>query len=171
MTNVVRQRTARRLREHPYETAHRRSIGEQWDASKRIPRDLGAAVHQARVAWASEIPRALTEGPASVGDDGNPKFTVVATQFIFGSPNHVEATDDPLLGFRTTPFRAALASFASGDEGMQKRGEIVRRITAGGQSAAQAAIAEGVPSWCAKIVAEDALRSVLGRVSDLVVMA
>lgn len=171
MREPLRQRAARLRREAPYADVHGRSIGEAWDASKRIPRDLREAVHQARVAWASEIPRALTEGPASVGDDGNPRFTADATTFIFGSPHHVEPTDSTIVGFRTTPFRSTIASMLTGDESSRKRAAIVGRITAGGMQPLQAAVAEGVPSWCAKTVAEDALRSVLGRVSDLVVMA
>jgi hypothetical protein len=48
-----------------------------------------------------------------------------------------------------------------------KRAAIVQHVTIGAQSPVEAAIAEGVPSWCARLVAEDALRAFLHSMSDM----
>ena len=50
---------------------------------------------------------------------------------------------------------------------LTKRAAIVSHVTIGSQGPVQAAIREGVPNWCAKLVAEDVLRSFLRRLSDL----
>lgn len=58
-----------------------------------------------------------------------------------------------------SPFRACLTGMSRAqDERTRKRSRIVGRVTMGGLSAIEAAEAEGVPGWCADLVAYDALR-------------
>lgn len=172
-TSVARRRTvadARRRRETPYQAEHERSTRRAWDAKSRAPRDLRHAVRLVRAAWINETPVNLTEGPDSVGPDGNPRLTPEATRFIFDGPDQVEPGEpgDPLR-FRVTPFRATLAAFERGGQKAQHQAAIVRRVTSGEQLPGSAAMGEGVPEWCAKDVAETALLAFLSSMSDVVV--
>lgn len=72
-----------------------------------------------------------------------------------------------MLGYYHTPFRAALANLEHGAEAERKRAAIVAHVTIGSQGPVEAALAEGVPAWCAQLVAEDALRSFLRSLSDI----
>jgi hypothetical protein len=60
-----------------------------------------------------------------------------------------------------------LADLSCGSEQERKRAAIVSHVTIGSQEPAQAAIQEGVPSWCARLVAQDALFFFLHSMSDL----
>lgn len=82
---------------------------------------------------------------------------------------HCPAHQDnqPLISYYATPFRATLDGMERGPEPEAKRAAIIRHITFGSQGPQEAAIAEGVPLWCAKTVAEDAIRSFLRRLSDV----
>ena len=46
------------------------------------------------------------------------------------------------------------------DERSRHRAAIAAHVTIGSSSATEAAIAEGVPAWCAEVVAQDALARV-----------
>jgi hypothetical protein len=48
-----------------------------------------------------------------------------------------------------------------------RRAAVVSHVSIGSQGPVEAAMAEGVPAWCAKVVAEDALRSFLRSMTDL----
>jgi hypothetical protein len=72
-----------------------------------------------------------------------------------------------LVGYYHTPFRAALGRMQRGAEAERKRAAIVSHVTIGQQGPQEAAITEGVPAWCAKLVAEDALRMFLRGLSDM----
>lgn len=158
-------------RSTPYTEAHRGSVSLQWDWQKRDPRDLRDAVRMCRRAYQEEVPSKLHEG-TGLADDGTPRFTSQAEGYIFGSPTRTDAgpmdsSDRPFLTYYQTPFRASLATMERGSEPEAKRAAIVRHVTLGSQGPQEAAIAEGVPVWCAKTVAEDALRSFLRRLSDV----
>lgn len=89
-----------------------------------------------------------------------------------GGRNHeshcpAHPSNRPLVAYHLTPFRATLSDMERGPSGTAKRAEIVRRITIGSQGPKEAAIAAGVPDWCAGLVAEDSLRAFLRRHSDL----
>lgn len=160
---------ARRARDLPYAEAHAASRAVAWDAHRRTPRDLRHAVRLARAAWISETPVQLHEG--EIGDDGNPRLTAETERFVFGSPGEIEKPDpSDRVAYRLTPFRATLATFRQGDDRQRAQAEIVARVTAGEQRPAEAAVTIGVPQWCAKDVAEQALRSFLASMSDVVVM-
>lgn len=73
----------------------------------------------------------------------------------------------PILSYYLFPFRATLDRMTRADEPSRKRAAIVSHVTIGSQGPQEAAIAEGVPHWCAKLVAFDALRSFLGQLSDM----
>lgn len=156
-------------RSTPYTEAHRGSLAFAWDWQKREPSTLRDAVRYVRKAYEDEVPRRMTEGPDSIGDDGTPRFSSQAEGYIFGSPTRTDAGHDPdaLVSYYQTPFRATLATMERGPEPESRRAAIVRHVTIGSQGPQEAAIAEGVPAWCAKTVAEDALRSFIRRLSDV----
>jgi hypothetical protein len=157
-------------RSTPYSEAHRLSVSVAYDWTKRQPSDLREAVRMARQAYADEVPGRMTEGPGAIGDDGAPRFAPETTSYIFGNARQTDAGRDPEPGFISyylAPFRATLDRMACGDETSKKRAAIVGHVTIGSQGPQQAAIAEGVPAWCAKLVAFDALTSFLRSLSDV----
>jgi hypothetical protein len=161
--------TARRRRELPYSEAHQRSVRAAWDGRWRRPRDLRHAVRLVRAAWIAETPVALHDG--AIGEDGNPRLTAEAWRFVFGSPGQIERPDPgDRVAFRLTPFRATLYTFRGGDPKQQAQARIVTAVTAGEMNPGAAAAGEGVPLWCAKDVAEQALRAFLASMSDVVVV-
>lgn len=164
---AARTSAARRAAQYPYADAHGRSVTRAW-SGRHEPRDLREAVHHARRAYAVEVPSALTDGPASVGDDGNPRFALAATSYIFDGSRQER---DGALAYEHYPFRFTLSQFLQGAPIQRVYGEIVWRIAAGGMAPHEAAVAAGVrPEAIGKLVAESALRAVMGRVSDLVVV-
>jgi hypothetical protein len=157
-------------RSTPYSEAHRMSVSVAYDWTKRQPESLRDAVRMVRRAYADEVPTRLTEGPGSIGDDGAPRFAPEATSYIFGNAQQTDVGRDPEPGFVSyylAPFRATLDLMARGDESNRKRAAIVSHITIGSQGPQEAAVAEDVPLWCAKLVALDALTSFLRRLSDV----
>jgi hypothetical protein len=157
----------------PYTVASDASIRVAWDFRKREPANLREAEHYVRRAWADEVPDRLHKGPDNAeGLYGAPGMTPQAEGYIFGPASSSDARRDPVTGewdamsYFNAPFRAALANLSHGVEAERKRGAIVGHV-AMGQHAREAAIREGVPSWCAGIVAEDALRSFLRNLSDV----
>jgi hypothetical protein len=161
---------ARRLRDAPFTIEFERSVAVAWNVREREPRDLRQAVRFVRAAWINETPIRLTEGFESVGPDGNPRFHPEAERFIFGPPDDLE-DDEPgaAIRYRLTPFRATLDTFENGDDKMRHQANLIRRVTAGEMLPGAAAIAEGVPAWAAKDVAEHALRAFLACMTDVVV--
>lgn len=159
-------------RESPYTAASEVSFRVQWDHHRREPEDLREAVRMCRQAYSDEVPDKTHSG-AELAEDGTPKMTAKAEGYIFGNAQADDAGRDAetgardLLGYHFTPFRAALDWLAHGSESERKRAAIVSHVTIGSQGAQDAAIAEGVPSWCAKVVAEDALRGFLRSLSDI----
>jgi hypothetical protein len=162
-------------RDAPYTEASGVSFRVAWDWHNREPENLRDAVRMVRKAYADEVPTRLHEGPDSIGDDGTPKMDARAVGYIFGSEQSSDATRDPetgkpadLISYYHAPFRAALEQLQKrGGEGERHRGNIVAHVTIGSQGPVDAAIAEGVPSWCAKQVAEDAIRGFLRTLTDI----
>ena len=119
-----------------------------------------------RRAYADEVPSDLHEkGEDGIGPDGTPKWTTRAEGYIFGSAQGSDGPD--AVSWYHSPFRAHLDAMARGNEAERKRAAVVSHVTIGSQGPQEAAIKEGVPTWCAKLVAEDALRSFLRGLSDL----
>jgi len=171
--------------------AHRMTVQINADYRRRQPRDLREAVRLVRRAYADEVPAKLHDG--NLSDDGTPRWTNQATSYIFGNAQQTDAgrpkctcaesrllipgphagecpadpDNRPLISYYVTPFRAALDTMAHGGLQAQKHAAIVSHITIGSQDAVPAAIAEGVPEWCAYSVAEHVLRDFLRRLSDL----
>jgi hypothetical protein len=160
-------------RDHSFTEASAQSVRVAWDYRNREPRDLREAVHLVRKAYADEVPDKLHDGPDAIGEGGTPRMTARAEGYIFGSGDSDDAGRDAetgqrdLVGYFHTPFRAALCRMQHGPEPERKRAAIVSHVTIGQQGPQEAAIAEGVPSWCAKLVAEDALRMFLRGLSDM----
>lgn len=157
----------------PYIDPHEASVRQAWDYRAREPANLREAVRMVRRAYADEVPGKLHEGPHSIGEGGTPKMTNRAEGYLFGSPSLSDARRNPetgewdALSYFHSPFRAALDNLAHGDEAERKRGAIVQHVTIGGQGPAEAAIKEGVPSWCAKLVAAEVLSAFLRNLSDV----
>jgi hypothetical protein len=151
----------------PHAAEHRASVSVVWDWQRRAPRNLREAVRFIRQAYADEVPRRMTEGPDSIGEDGTPRFAPQAEAYIFGSGEATTGTSGEVVAFYRTPFRATLAHMEQGQEPEQKRAAIVRHVTIGSRGPKEAAIAEGVPEWCAGTVAEDAVRGFIARLSDV----
>ena len=144
------------------------SFRMSWDANRRVPRDLRDAVRLIRRAYQDEVPTKLHE--SGLADDGTPKMTAKAEAYIFGSPTWTDAGkgETPLVSFYVTPFRATLDEMERHHaESVRKRAAIVRHVTIGSQSPDQAAITEGVPAWCSRDVAFDALATFLRMLSDM----
>jgi hypothetical protein len=120
-----------------------------------------------RAAYSSEVPSKLHDGPDVIGPDGTPRMTARAEGYIFGNGRADDAENGDMIGYYHAPFRARLAEMSSGDERERKRAAIVSHVSIGSQPPVEAAISEGVPAWCAKLVAEDALRFFLHSMSDL----
>ena len=160
-------------RSAPYTAAAEASVKVAWDWRQRQPKSLREAVNMARQLHAAEVPSKLHEGPDSIGPDGTPRMTARAEGYIFGSGTSDDAARNPETGERDpvgyyhAPFRARLAEMGCGDEQSRKRAAIVQHVTIGAQGPVEAAVSEGVPSWCAKLVAEDALRAFLHSMSDM----
>lgn len=157
----------------PFSAPSEASFRVAWDYRQREPADLREAVRAVRAAYADEVPTKLHEGCDSIGEGGTPKMTPRAEGYLFGSPGSDDAARNPetgerdAVGYFHSPFRARLDEMTRGDEASRKRAAIVAHITIGSQGPVTAAIAEGVPSWCAKLVAEDAIRAFLRRLTDI----
>jgi len=153
-------------RSAPYTAASDTSVRIAWDWRNRQPRDLREAVRMCRAAYADEVPTKLHE--TAIGEGGTPRMTARAEGYIFGSessddaPRNPESGERDPIGYYHTPFRATLAQMPD-----RHRAAIVSHVTIGSQGPQEAAIAEGVPAWCAKEVAENALRSFLHAMSDV----
>lgn len=160
-------------RSTPFTAASDVSRRIAWDYRRREPSNIREAEHYIRRAWADEVPDKLHKGPDNAeGLFGAPGMTPKAEGYIFGSASSSDARRDPVTGewdamsYFNAPFRAALAGMSRGVEAERKRAAIVGHV-AMGQYARDAAIREGVPSWCAGFVAEDALRAFLRNLSDV----
>ena len=152
-------------RSSPYTAASEQSIRLQWSARTYDHLDLRGLVNEAVHDWAQEVPEKLHEH--ALADDGTPRMTSRAVGYIFGHDEATDASDDEFVAYYNKPFRAVLSHMSRRGEPERKRAAIVGHIVMGSQRPAAAAMAEGVPGWCAKLVAEDALRSVLRAKSDL----
>ena len=135
-----------------YADEHAASWQVRFDRPTHEPRSLRGYVNELRDAYEAECPTRLHRHDVDGG--GTPAFTAAFALWLWGSPHAI----DQETGAYITPFRACLAGMQrSPDEASRKRSAIVGRTIIGGVSAVEAAIAEGVPDWCAKVVARDAL--------------
>ena len=144
------------------------SFRVSWDANKRSPRDLRHAESLVRRAYRDEVPSKLHSGQ-ELADDGTPAMTAKAEAYIFGRPSWTDAgKDEPLVAFYLTPFRARLDEMERHHaESTRKHAAIVRHVTIGGQPGEAAAQSEGVPSWCSRMVAFEALATFLRGLTDV----
>ena len=167
---------ALRWRDAPFTAASDASFRVKWDYHRREPRDLREAVSMVRRAYADEVPAKLHKGPDNAeGLYGAPGLTPQAEGYIFGGAQGSDRKDpSEMVSYYHAPFRAKLAELelailpnGDPDVSCRKRAAIVSHVTIGAQGPQEAAIKEGVPSWCAKLVAEDALRAFLRGMTDL----
>lgn len=146
-------------RSSTYADEHASSWQVRFDRKANEPTGLGGYVKELRAAYADEMPERMHRHDVDGG--GTPALSAEMSALLYGSPF---ATDDE--DFYRYPFRACLQGMtrANSDE-MHKRARIAAHVAIGGMSAVEAAITEGVPAWCAKIVATDALRVTWRRLS------
>ena len=156
----------------PYSAASDQSFRIQWDWHRREPRDLREAVSMIRRAHADEVPEKLHDGHRYLADDGTPRMTARATGYLFGRADSEDVGRDPetgrpdLVGFYHSPFKATIHRMSVGSGGERKRASIAVRVANGG-GPIDAATSEGVPLWCARVVAMDALMSTLREITNL----
>jgi hypothetical protein len=90
-----------------------------------------------------------------------------------GGRNHephcpAHPSNAPLVSYYLSPFRATLERMERDRaESVRKHAAIVSHVTIGSEEAEQAALTEGVPPWCSRLVAFDALQSFLNRLSSM----
>lgn len=145
------------------------SAGIAYDYRRRQPRDLREAERMVRRAYADEVPTKLHSG-TDLADDGTPAMTNRATSYIFGNAQQTDAGrgDGEFLSYYLAPFRATLSAMQTARaESTRRHAAIVSHVTIGGQDPEPAAEAEGVPSWCSRRIAFDALCSFLRQLSDV----
>lgn len=138
-------------RDGPYMAENRATTRRAFDWRNREPRDLREAVRLARAAYSDDVPEQMAEGSDTYNADGSPRFAHQAYEAIFEGSG---------------PFRSLLSCLSRGEESERRRAAIVSHVTIGSQGPSLAAIAEGVPPWCALLVAEDALRGFLRQLSS-----
>lgn len=116
-----------------------------------------------RQAHSDEVPTKLHEGPDAIGEGGTPQMH---PRFV----GYLDDRDDaglerkgeqPALDYMKTPFRGTLASYEP------NRARIVELVAIGSMGPVQATIAAGVPSWCAREVAEATLFGFVRNLSDV----
>ena len=136
-----------------YADEHAASWQVRFDRPSHEPRSLRGYVNELRDAYEAECPSRLHRHDVDGG--GTPAFTAAFEAWLWGSP----FTIDQESGAYTTPFRATLAGMTrSASETARRRAGIVGRVVAG-VGPVEAAMAEGVPEWCAKVVARNALET------------
>jgi len=154
-------------REMPYTDASGQSFTVAWNWHNRTPHSLSEAVDMIRQAYADEVPTKLHEGPDSIGEGGTPKMAPRFEAYLDDDPRAGFARPDPETGQRPaldyykTPFRATLASWEA------NRAKVIEHVAIGSMGPVQAVIAEGVPQWCARLVAEDVCYGFLRNLSDV----
>lgn len=139
-----------------------------WDVKfdRRPPDNLRELVHTLRRAYADEVPTRLHT--ADVDGGGTPAFAPEFARYLFGSDFATDQADEGASEVYLTPFRRCLAAMdAAGDEATRRRAYIVAHVTVGDSGPVEAAMIEGVPEWCAKLVAQDALSVFWRRLSDV----
>lgn len=126
-----------------YADEHAASWQVRFDRPTHEPKSLRGYVNELRDAYEAECPSRLHRHDVDGG--GTPAFTVAFEAWLDGTDRG--------------PFRDCIRGMArSGDERTRRRASIVGRLIIGGISAVDAATQDGVPSWCAEIVAYDAVR-------------
>ena len=162
----------------PFTAASGASFTTRWDWHKRQPTNLREAEHMIRRAYTDEVPVKLHDGPSAIGPDGTPRMSTRAEGYIFGAADGDDAAHDAetgmrdLIGWYFAPFRARLHQWSRAqNEASRRRAAIVSHVALGSQSGMAAAIAEGVPSWCAYVVAEHTLSMFYQGLTDVVVHA
>lgn len=169
-------------RDHTWTEPSQESFRVNWDWRKRQPKDLREAVRIVRAAYASEVPTKLHDGPDAIGEGGTPRMTARAEGYIFGSgmaddaPRDAETGQRDPIGYYHAPFRARLAELLGNhakhpddfdcQDRAHRQGAIVQHI-AFGTEPVEAAMAEGVPLWCALHEAKEAVFFFIHSMSDL----
>lgn len=142
------------------------SVKWAYDYHRREPRDLREATRIVRAAYADEVPLKLHDH--QIGEGGTPQMTAAAVRYL-DSPGATDAPpgERPLVSHYLTPFRAALTRLENGSPSERRRARIVRHVTVGAMSPAEAARAERAHPDDAKDVAWLVLSAFIRTLSDL----
>lgn len=152
-------------RDHSFSEASGQSFTVKWNFHNRLPTSLSEAVDMVRQAYADEVPVRLHE--AAIGEGGTPRMTHRMESWLDDDPRagherrDPETCERPALDEYKTPFRACLASYEP------NRARVIEHVAIGSMGPVQAAISEGVPRWCARLVAQDTLFGFLRNLSDV----
>ena len=130
---------------------------------RSMPQSVGGLLYSLRQSAGDEIPRKLHDGPHQIDEGGTPRWSAAFSRYLMDN----DGAQDQQSGVKLTPFRAALTGMGrSQNETKRRYASIVARIVLNGDTMPQAAEAEGVPSWCAKVVSEEACRAVWSDMKD-----
>lgn len=160
------QSTAEALsrREATYADEHAASWEVRFD--RQEPHNLRDLVRDLRRCYADEVPTRIHTAEVDAG--GTPAYAPEFARYLYGSDFATDQHDEGSAEVYLTPFRRALAAMdGAASEGARRRAYIVGHIVIGDSGPAEAAMIEGVPEWCAKEVAERALRIFWRRLSDV----
>lgn len=161
----VSESHSRAMREAPYTEAHRNSYTLKMERTSP-PDTLRELVHDLRKAYADEVPTRLHSHDTDAG--GDPAWSPEFTRYLTGSDFSTDRRDEGTTEVYLTPFRACMAGMErSSDESTRRRAAIVGHVTFGNFGPVESAMMEGVPEWCAKIVARDAHSVFWRRLSDV----
>ena len=147
-------------RSAPYSASSGQSFTVAWNYHNRTPTTLSEAVNMIRQAYADEVPLRLHEGYDSIGEGGTPQMHQRFVSYL-DDADDAGTTRGEALDFMKTPFRGTLASYEP------NRRRVIEAVAIGSKGPVQAVVAEGVPAWCARIVAEDTLFGFLRNLSDV----
>ena len=149
-----------------YADEHARSWEVRFNRPSHERRTLRDTIRDLRRAYADEVPTRMHVHDVDGG--GTPAMSPEFKAYLMGSEFATDRRDEGTTEVYTTPFRAALAAMArASDEGTRHRASIAGHVVVAGMGPVEAALAEGVPDWCAKDVAEKALTVFARRLSDV----
>lgn len=153
-------------RSRTYADDHALSITVKFDRPSHEPRSLREYVRTLRKAYADEVPTRLHSHETDEG--GDPAWSPEFTRYLTGSDFTTDRADVGATEVYVTPFRACMAAMTrSSDEATRRRAAIIRHSVMGDSGPVEAAMIEGVPEWCAKIVAREAHAVFWRRLSDV----
>lgn len=149
-----------------YADEHAASWQVRFNRPSHETRSLRDLVRDLRRAYADEVPSRIHVHETDAG--GDPAWSPEFTRYITAGDGATDRRDAGTTEIYVTPFRACLDTMSRAtDPSSQKRATLVQLCIVGDASPIEAAMAMGVPAWCAKVVAKDALEVFMRRLSDI----
>jgi len=152
-------------RSSTYADEHAASWQVRFNRPSHERRSLRDLVRDLRRAYADEVPSRMHVHDVDGG--GTPALSPEFKAYLYGSDTATDRHDDGTTEVFVTAFRAALLAMFGHSPAMAQRGKLVEAVVITGLGPLDAAIALGVPDWCAKDVAEKSLDIFWKRLSDV----